>query len=63
MLNLSLLSEMTGRRSKKTGKDKKDPELEELEFLKKDIQAELKEKESIKFDNDELEKRLVKCIY
>lgn len=51
---------MTGRRKKKTGNDKKDPELEAIEYLKKDIEAELKVKESIRFDNDELEKRLVK---
>jgi len=47
---------MTSRTKKKLPKDK-DPDLEALEFLKKDIEAELKKKESLGNDNYDLEKR------
>jgi len=47
---------MTSRRKKKSPKDK-DPDFDAVTFLKKDIEAELKMKESIDADNDNLEKR------
>lgn len=45
------------KKSKADKSKKRDPDEEAIEYLKKDIEAEQKDRQNVEFNNDELERR------